>query len=232
VQRGVVLDSVVDVVGGDGGQAQLVGEEVEGAELRGRVGPQLVLELDEEVGAEDVAQDGGRGARPLLVAGEEARPDLATAAGRQGDQVAAVRGERLEAGEGRLARVLEVGDGDDAAEVGPAGVVAGEQDEVVAAGAPGGGRRHRGGALEGRDAAGVRVGRMRVVGAGRCGPWGARGGPLRCFDPASSVLRLLRARQFAPLRGRLTWPAGALPVCRRPGTRRRRRCRGRHGGHL
>ena len=46
-------------------------------------------------------------------------------------------GERLEARQRRLAGVLEVGGADDAAEVGPALVVAGEQDEVVAAGAGG-----------------------------------------------------------------------------------------------
>ena len=192
MQRGVVLDRVVDVVGGHGGQAQLVGEQVEGAELRGRVGQQLVLQLDEEVAAEDVAKDGGRGARALGVAGEEARPDLAAAAGREGDEVTAVLGQRLEAGQRRLAGVLEVGGADDAAEVGPAGVVAGEEHEVVAAGAPGGGRRHRGGALEVGDAAGVAVGRCGGVRAGRCGG-GARGGPLRCFRLTSSVFRPPRA---------------------------------------
>ena len=155
VEAGVALDRVVDVAGGDGGDAQLVGEEVEGAQRDVGVRQQLVLQLDEVVAAEDALEDGGRGAGAGLVAGEQPRPDLAAAAAAERDEVAAVLGEGGEPGHGRLARVLEVGGADDAAEVAPAGVVAGEEHEVVPAGAggAGGGGRHRGRRLEVGDAA-------------------------------------------------------------------------------
>ncbi len=153
VQGRVGLGDVVHVVGGHGGQAQLVGEQVELAQVAGRVGQQLVLQLDDEVArAEDAAETGGGAAGAGAVAGQRAGADLAAPAGREGDEVARVGGDRLEAGQRRLAGVLEVGGADDAAEVAPAGVVAGQQHEVVAAGRLGGRRRHRGGGLEVRDA--------------------------------------------------------------------------------
>ena len=71
-----------------------------------------------------------------------------------------------EAGERRFAGMLEVGGADDAAEVGPAGVVLGEEDEVEAAGGLGGegGGRDGGGGLEVLDGVdGVGVG-LSVVG--------------------------------------------------------------------
>ena len=155
VQAGVGLDRVVDVAGGDGGDAQLVGEEVEGAQRDVGVRQQLVLQLDEVLAAEDAVEDGGRGAGAGLVAGEQPRPDLAAPAAAERDEVAAVLGEGGEPGQRRLARVLEVGGADDAAEVAPAGVVLGEEHQVVAAGAggAGGGGRHRGRRLEVGDAA-------------------------------------------------------------------------------
>ena len=168
MQAGVGLDRVVDVAGGDGGDAQLVGEEVEGAQRGVRVRQQLVLQLDEVLAAEDAAEDGGRGAGAGLVAGEQPRPDLAAAAAAERDEVAAVLGERGEPGQRRLARVLEVGGADDAAQVAPAGVVPGEEHQVVPAGAggAGGGGRHRGRRLEVGDAA-VRRERGRARGARR-----------------------------------------------------------------
>src|SRR5665648_47130 len=135
VQAGVGLDRVVHVVSGHGGQAQLVGQQVEGAQRGARVGEQLVLQLDEEVAAEDLVEHGGRGAGAGLVAGEQPRPDLAAAAAAERDEVAAVLGERGEPRQRRLARVLQMGGADDAAEVAPAGVVARQQHQVVAAGA-------------------------------------------------------------------------------------------------
>ncbi len=107
MQRGVVLDRVVHVVAGHGGQAQLVGQQVQGVQRGPRVGQQLVLELDEEAPAEDVAEHGGRGPGAGAVAGEQPRPDLAAAAAAERDEVAAVLCQRGEAGHGRLARVLE-----------------------------------------------------------------------------------------------------------------------------
>ena len=100
-------------------------------------------------------EDGGRGAGAGLVAGEQPRPDLAAAAAAERDEVAAVLGEGGEPGQRRLARVLEVGGADDAAEVAPPGVVLGQEHQVVPAGAggAGGGGRHRGRRLEVGDAA-------------------------------------------------------------------------------
>ena len=116
-----------------------------------------------------------------MVAGQRAGADLAAPAGREGDEVARVGGQRLEAGQRRLAGVLEVGGADDAAEVAPAGVVARQQHEMVAAGRLGGRRRHRGGGLEMRDAG-------RTVGAGEAAkrPKLARRRPLRL--PARALL--------------------------------------------
>ena len=173
MQAGVGLDRVVHVVGGDGGEAQLVSQQVEGAQAGAGVRQQLVLQLDEEVAAEDVAEGGGRGAGAGLVAGQQPRPDLAAAAGAERDQVSAVLGERGETGQRWLAGVLEVGGADDAAQVAPALVVAGEEHEVVAAcaGGVGGGGRYRGRSGEVAD---VAVG-------GEGGGWPRRcGGPRRC----------------------------------------------------
>ena len=50
VQRRVFLREVVHVVGGHGGQAQLVGDEIELADVVVRIWQQLVLQLDEIVG--------------------------------------------------------------------------------------------------------------------------------------------------------------------------------------
>ncbi|OPZ42933.1 MAG: hypothetical protein BWY94_01993 [Actinobacteria bacterium ADurb.BinA094] len=177
VEPGVGLDRVVDVAGGDGGQAQLVGEEVEGAQRGARVRQQLVLQLDEVVTAEDGTEDGGRRAGAGPVAGEQPRPDLAAPAAAERDEVAAVLGERGEPGQRGLARALEVGGADDAAQVAPPGVVPGEQHQVVAAGAGdvGGGGRHGGRRPEVGDAA-VRTGRGRRGRIGRS-PAGRRFGP-------------------------------------------------------
>ena len=114
-----------------------MGQQVEGAQRGAGVGQQLVLQFDEELAAEDLVEHGGRGASPGLVAGQETRPDLAAAAAAERDEVAAVLGERGEPGDGRLAGVLQMRGADDAAEVAPALVVAGEEHQVVAAGAGG-----------------------------------------------------------------------------------------------
>ena len=186
MQAGVGLDRVVDVAGGDGGEAQLVGEEVEGAQRGAGVRQQLVLQLDEVVAAEDAVEDGGRGAGAGLVAGEQPRPDLAAPAAAERDEVAAVLGEGGEPGHRRLARVLEVGGADDAAEVAPAGVVPGQEHQVVAAGAggAGGGGRHRGRRLEVGDAA---VGGERGGRAGRAGSAGG-GSPSAAAAAGSATI--------------------------------------------
>ena len=123
----------MDVVGGDGGQAELARQEVELLHVAGGVGQLLVDELDEEVAAAEelgVALRGAAGARH--VAGGQEGAHLAAPAGRQGDEVVVVCGECGYAGERRFAAVFEVGGAHDAAELRPALVVAGQQDEVIA----------------------------------------------------------------------------------------------------
>jgi hypothetical protein len=174
VQRRVGARDVVDVVGGHSGQAQLVGEEVELAQELVGIGQQLVLELDVEVlRAEGVGEACGGFAGSFAVALQEEGGDLAAAAGREGYEVIGVLGDGGEAGDRRLAGVLEVRGADDAAEVGPAGGVLGEEDEVEAAGGLGG----QGGGGDGGGGLEVVDGVVAVVVAdrGRCG----RGGGLR-----------------------------------------------------
>ena len=214
VEAGVALDRVVDVAGGDGGDAQLVGEEVEGAQRDVRVRQQLVLQLDEVLAAEDALEDGGRGAGAGLVAGEQPRPDLAAAAAAERDEVAAVLGEGGEPGHRRLARVLEVGGADDAAEVAPAGVVPGQEHEMVAAGAggAGGGGRHRGRRLEVGDAA---------VGGERrpCAAASALAAPAGPASAATAAGSATMARAGASAVAAPSPPSVSGPQTRPPGAR-------------
>jgi hypothetical protein len=98
-----------------------------------------VLELDVEVvRGEGRGEDGGGPAGAGAIALEEEGGDLAAAAGREGDEVVGVLLDGGEAGERLFAGMLEVGGADDAAEVGPAGGIPGEEDQVEAAGGLGG----------------------------------------------------------------------------------------------
>ncbi len=171
VQRRVGRGQVVDVVGGDGGQTELARQEVELLHVAGGVGQLLVDELDEEVAAAEelgVALRGEAGARH--VAGGQASAHLAASAGRQGDEVVVVGGERRYAGERRFAAVFEVGGAHDAAELRPALVVAGQQDEVIAGRGELAARRGRGevGRGDARDAGVISVAGSCYRGAG-CG---------------------------------------------------------------
>ncbi len=123
---------------------------------------------------------GEAGAR--RVACDEAGADLAAPAGRQGDEVVVVRGQRGEPRQRRLATMLEVSGADDAAELRPARVVARQQHEMVAgAGELAAGRG--GGEVGGRDvkdclAGGVGLGRGARRGAGRGAHDVGGGGPV------------------------------------------------------
>ena len=187
VQRRVDLGDVVDVVGGYGGESELVGQQVELAQQLVGVGQKLVLELDVEVvRSEGRGEDGGGTAGAGAIALEEEGGDLAAAAGREGDEVVGVLLDGGEAGERLFAGMLEVGGADDAAEVGPAGGVLGEEDQVEAAGGLGGKRGGGDGGcglevLDGVD--GVGVG-LSVIGRGP--RRGGRGGGLeRAASPPS-----------------------------------------------
>ena len=123
---------VVEVVGGDERQADLRREAqqllVEAVLVRDAV----VLELEEEVArAEDVAVAARHPAREIPILRLERARDLPVEAGRQADQALAVL-RQVVAVDARLVVVaVEVGVGDDAAEVLVAPPVLGQQDQVV-----------------------------------------------------------------------------------------------------
>ncbi len=118
MQRRVGGGRVVDVVGGDRGQAQLAGQQVELLHVAGGVGELFVDQLDVEVVAAEEPRPGGRGRLGArLVARRKARADLAAPAARQGDQVVVVGGDRGGTRLRRLAAVFEVGGADDTAEL-------------------------------------------------------------------------------------------------------------------
>ncbi len=178
MQRRVGRAQVVDVVGGDGGQAQLAGQEVELLHVAGGARQLFVDELDEEVVAAEeprVALRGQPGAR--FVAGAKKGAHLAASAGRQGDEVVVVGGQCGDAGQRRLAAMLEVGGADDAAELRPALVVAGQQGEVIAGCGELAARRGRG-EVRGGDARDDGLG----WGRGRAG-CGGLGGRARASRP-------------------------------------------------
>ena len=122
---------VVEVVRGDEREPDLRGEAqqllVQGALL----GEAVVLELEEEaVGPEDVRIAAGKGSRggPVVVL-ERAR-DLAVQAGREADEPGAVLREVVAVDARLVVVAVDVGVGDDPAEVLIAGPVARQQDEV------------------------------------------------------------------------------------------------------
>ncbi len=84
MQRRVARAYIVDVVGGDDGQAQLAGQQVELLHVAGGAGQLLVDQLDEEVvAAEEPGVGGRRGPGAGLVAGGKRAP---TSPRRQADR--------------------------------------------------------------------------------------------------------------------------------------------------
>ena len=131
MRLGLVLANVVQVVGHDERQSRLRGEAqqlfVEPALFRQAV----VLQLQEEaILAEDVAVLAGELAGQLPVVGFERLRDLAAEAGGQPDQPLTVAGEMV-AIDARLVIVaVDVGVGDEPAEVPVADEILGQQDQM------------------------------------------------------------------------------------------------------
>ena len=131
VRLGLLLADVVQVVGDDQRQADLRGEPqqlvVEPALLREAV----VLELEEEaVLAEDVAVLAGDLAGQLPVVDLERLGDLAAEARGEADEALAVLREVLAVDARLVVVAVDVGVGDEAAEVLVAAVVLGQEDQV------------------------------------------------------------------------------------------------------
>ena len=131
VGLGLGLVDVVEVVGHDQRQAGLRREPEELLVEPALLGQAVVLELEEEaVLAEDVAVLAGEVAGELPVVGLERPRDLAAETGRQPDQALAVPGEVLAVDPGLVVVAVEVGVGDQPAQVAVADVVLGQQDQV------------------------------------------------------------------------------------------------------
>ena len=131
VRLGLVLANVVQVVGHDERQSRLWGEAqqlfVEPALFRQAV----VLELQEEaILAEDVAVFAGELAGQLPVVGFERLRDLAAKAGGQPDQPLAMSGEVVAIDARLVVVAVDVGVGDESAEVPVADEILGQQDQV------------------------------------------------------------------------------------------------------
>ena len=128
---GLVLADVVQVIGHDQGQPDLRRQAQELTVEPGLLGEAVVLELQEEaVLAEDLAVAAGDRAGQLPVVDLERLGDLAAQAGDQADQALAVAREVLEVDPRLVVVAVDVGVGDQPAQVLVAGVVLGQQDEV------------------------------------------------------------------------------------------------------
>ena len=131
VRLRLALVHVVQVVGGDQRQADLGRQAAKLFEQAPLLGQAVVLDLEEEVArAEDVAVVAGQAARQLPVLDLQRPWDLAVEAGGQADQPLRVLGKVLTIDARLVVIAVEVGVGDDAAEVAVAGPVLGQQDEV------------------------------------------------------------------------------------------------------
>ena len=127
----LLLVHVVQVVGDDQRQAGLRGEAEQLLVEAALLGDPVVLEFQEEpVLAEDVAVLRGERAGQLPVVHLEGLGDLATEAGRHADQSLAVLGEVLSVDAGLVVVAVDVGVGDQPAQVLVAGHVGRQQEEV------------------------------------------------------------------------------------------------------
>ena len=128
---GLGLVDVVKVVRRDERQAGLGREAQQLLVQRPLLGQAVVLELEEEVAlAEDVAVLAGKAAGLVPVVGLERPRDLAAEAGGQADEPLRVPGEVLSIDAGLVVVAVDVGVGDEPAEVAVADVVLRQQDQV------------------------------------------------------------------------------------------------------
>ena len=131
VRLGLVLADVVQVVRDDERQAGLRRQPEELLVQPALLGQAVVLELEvEALRAEDVAVLAGQVAGQLPVVGLERPRDLAAEARRQPDQALAVPGEVLAVDPRLVVVAVDVGVGDQPAQVAVADQVLGQQDQV------------------------------------------------------------------------------------------------------
>ena len=128
----VVLVRVVAVVGGEERGADLLGD-LDQLRVRVALGLQtVVLQFDEQVvAAEDVLQPGGLGERTLVVAVEQRLQHVAAEAAGGGDQPVGVLLEQLPVHPGLVVVALHEGEAGQLDQVLVAGLVLGQQREVV-----------------------------------------------------------------------------------------------------
>ena len=132
VRGGVGLAGVVQVVGGQQGQAEVAGQRDQFRVDPALLGQAVVVQLDEVVaGPEQVAELGQGRRRPLAVALEQALVDLGAEAAGGGDQPLAVALEQLPVHAGLVEVALQRGRRDQPQQVGVAGLVLGQQGQVA-----------------------------------------------------------------------------------------------------
>ena len=122
---------VVEVVGGDERKADLGRQAEELLVEAALLGEAVVLQLEEEVARpQDLGVATGGGARLLPVVGGEGAGDLPVEAGRQPDQALGETGQVVAVDARLVVVAVDVGVGDEAAEVAIAGPVLRQQDQV------------------------------------------------------------------------------------------------------
>jgi len=133
VHERVVARGEVDVVGDDGAEPDLLGEPGEHGHRARLVVDAVVLELDEHVlVAEQLLEELEHGLGLVVAFGEHERGDLALEARREADEAVVVLGQALLVDPRPVVKALEVADRGELEQVAVAGVVLGEQHEVVA----------------------------------------------------------------------------------------------------
>ena len=132
VRLGVGRIDVVGIIGTDEGNAGPARDLQEPLPDRGLLGHPVVLDLQEVVvGSEDLQVLARHPLGQVQVAAQDGLGKLAADAPGEADQPLTVRGEQLLVDARLVVVALEVGDGGELDQVGVAGVVTGEQDQMV-----------------------------------------------------------------------------------------------------
>ncbi len=132
MRLGLLATDVVQVVGGDERDAHLRAEPQQLLVQPALLGHAVVLQLEEEVAvAEDVAIAAGDAPRLVLFAGLQGARHFAVQARRQPDEPLGVLGQVLAIDARLVVVAVEMGVGDDPAQVLVAGPVLRQQDQVV-----------------------------------------------------------------------------------------------------
>ena len=131
VRAGVGVVDVVDVVGADDLELELLGELEEVGDDLALLGDAVVLDFDEVIfAAEDLDEAGQRGAGVVVTVMQQVLRDERGEAAGEADQAVGVLREGLKVGARLVIEALEVGVGDELQEVLVAGEVLGDEAEV------------------------------------------------------------------------------------------------------